>query len=895
MATSSSSSVSNATTTSASHTRHHRYIDWKQMEEKPKNWESISALLQQCYHLFEEQMEGGGGGAQDRRSDASAEGTTAGGTEEGSGNRMNTENAAVTYFTDYLEKKYTKHSVFVSIFRPLYMSLLKNIRGGGTGPPGNPSSRSGGHKKHKPSKRQDILDKNQQVLWNKEWSNFQMDKSSGYPLRSMRGSAFYLGLCEWVIWWMIGEANGKPYLVRIQTDSILSLGRVASTFADAGATGWIGQWARMVYEKARAVWSSTVHLPFLFSHPLLMIEPYSVKHTEGTRLYEEQIRVLHHVMNSVVQDRPLLLGDRMPPGTGKTFLSIPLTLCMKRLRRKKTLLYVCSNELVRMDVCTLALLGNDLHLWVGRQCMGEDGTPFSLLRPHKRCFPNVWKQVYKKEDVDKLGDVHGQLLYYEKHTQRQADIIVCDLMVAFQLLTIPTERSRWILYLDEVVSDPISNQWMARILNKGLCRWTILVSAILFRFEDVPSLGKRFMQQFDCDSTHIVRIEANQLVISCSVVNKKGTIVFPHHSLKSIDELAILVQKCREDPLLGRMYSPKHVFALFEWMEKKHPDHPFLVQHSFGFFFQDPCDIHHVGVREFVLMFFLELCASDQKDLFDTLMAFHPRIDSWNDHDGANPLCIEKILSDQCLCYQGKTLVITEESDLFRCLERSSAPLLDGCPKVEHLDKSRRAFQKQQEIEMNRLSQSKMAKLEKAQVASSMNALQCPGWPVAYVLHHPACVQRFGLDRRCLTICPRLPYLLEEVYHDSFDPFLLSLLYTGVGVYHPSQMTEHQRRLVMSMHSKLAFLWAGQSVVFGTNIAGLTHLFIHHTFGKKANRNVLFQLIGRIGRIGMSYEAQVVIDDDDVLHTVMNVTDVVDSDALFFEEALLGEETTASC
>ena len=90
-------------------------------------------------------------------------------------------------------------------------------------------------------------------------------------------------------------------------------------------------------------------------------------------------------------------------------------------------------------------------------------------------------------------------------------------------------------------------------------------------------------------------------------------------------------------------------------------------------------------------------------------------------------------------------------------------------------EKSRRSFQKQQDTEIQRLSQCKMTKLERAQEVSSLDSLKYPEWPGAYVIHHPLFLQRFQLERRKMVINPRLPYLLDDVYHDSFDSFLLPL------------------------------------------------------------------------------------------------------------------------
>ena len=88
----------------------------------------------------------------------------------------------------------------------------------------------------------------------------------------------------------------------------------------------------------------------------------------------------------------------------------------------------------------------------------------------------------------------------------------------------------------------------------------------------------------------------------------------------------------------------------------------------------------------------------------------------------------------------------------------------------------------------------------------------------------------------------------------------------------------------MKLMKQLSFLFAGHEIVFGTNIDGLTHLFIDGNYGDVVSRNVLLQLCGRVGRVGHSYEALLVVNSDQTLHKIMDFIDPIDVDAQYFEQ-----------
>jgi hypothetical protein len=610
-------------------------------------------------------------------------------------------------------------------------------------------------------------------------------------------------------------------------------------------------------------------------HPELMVNPLSQKREGRIALYDEQMKVLNHVVNAVMRNIPMLLGDRMPPGTGKSFLAVPLAQKMAAIKSGKTVLFACNNQLVRTDIATNALLGKNMHLWMGRH---NAATEEFLIRPYKTCFPVTWKKVYKTEDENKTGSVYQQMIFYKNATTRFPDILVADLETCRAILEDERLRPQFVGYIDEFVcGDPSSNRIMADIASV-LPRQTVLLSAILPRFEDMPSLIRRFLETHRGSPEHVIRIESNQLTISCTVVDPDGNVALPHHFIESSDQIPLLIQRIREDPLIGRMYAPQQVYGMVRHIE----DHLQQTRLRFVDRFADLSRIDHASIRDYVL------------ELLDYLR-YHPTIfDQMKAHrpPSTAPPNIERIATHDSHYYQGRTLTITTHDRLFPVLETIREELHKDAPDLDVLAATME--KKKMEVE-KKLEQMKSCKFSKShgndpiehqrdivQIQEEIASLQQVRFPKNMVVNSVEHAQRYGHAVSRYNLPPILPKEMEG----AFSNFLYAFLLSGIGVYDFSQCTEFQRRLVMRSIRQLTLLFAGHEIVFGTNIEGLTHLFIDGAYGDNVSRNVLFQLIGRAGRVGQSYEARIAISSWATLQKIMSFVDPVDEDAAFFEQIL---------
>lgn len=75
----------------------------------------------------------------------------------------------------------------------------------------------------------------------------------------------------------------------------------------------------------------------------------------------------------------------------------------------------------------------------------------------------------------------------------------------------------------------------------------------------------------------------------------------------------------------------------------------------------------------------------------------------------------------------------------------------------------------------------------------------------------------------------------------------------------------------MGMYDQLGFLCSGRDIVFGTNLPGLTNIFIEKDFAEKESISTLYQLMGRAGRMGKSFCASILLHSEKGIQKLMSL------------------------
>ena len=835
--------INNINNMSASSKKTHHF-DWKKIEEKPDNWEVLRHLIGICNTTDE------------------------------------------TYHDPIQTKNGHWNKIFLEIFKEKIRTKY-----GSVDPffpsPSHEAETTANHTKKKGKKtanntKDKIQKENEKKLFEKDMDMIRFDSKRFFPVNTLFRCqpTFSFMIADWNILLKKKKMMGQTIPEKEALDAMISLDRIYHEDMEEDQTmepEIRSFFKHLVGFCGNILTKEQIYHQLFVVHPELMVNPFSQKRVGRIQYYPEQVEVLTRVVDAVVLEEPILLGDRMPPGTGKTFLAVPLAQKLASLHRKKTVLFACDNPLVRADVARLALLGHSLHLWMGRYDMndGEDGPQF-LIRPYKSCFPNTWKEVYKKEDENKTASVYQQFQYYLHQTEKQPDILVTDLQTCAELLADDRLRNHFVAYLDEFVSTPSANSIMVRI-TQHLPRQSVLLSAILPRFEDMPAVVDWVLASHHATrEKHLVRIESNHLTISCTLLGPDGRVVLPHHYIDTVDQIPMLVKRIREDPLLGRMYAAQQVHGMVNVIKDD------LVATGFSFEERFPTAgrIDHKGIRDYVLDLLIHLIPFPA--LFQRMREFRPTI--------MDPVEISKVATEQAHFFQGKTLFITNRDQIFSILDQIQQNLLVDAPDVSVMNEANMKARKELEKQLESLKESSGKPKKKIdprehqqqinEVSEELQALRHVQWPERFIVNRPAHAAYY---QHVIQKSSPLPILSEE-YDSAFGTMLYRLLLSGIGVYDFSQCTEYQRRLVMKILKQLSFLFASDEIVFGTNIEGLTNLLIDAPFGERVSRNVLFQLIGRIGRVGQSYEAKIVTNSWETLNKIMSFMDAQDEDALYFQQ-----------
>jgi hypothetical protein len=103
------------------------------------------------------------------------------------------------------------------------------------------------------------------------------------------------------------------------------------------------------------------------------------------------------------------------------------------------------------------------------------------------------------------------------------------------------------------------------------------------------------------------------------------------------------------------------------------------------------------------------------------------------------------------------------------------------------------------------------------------------------------------------------------------------LFSAGIGFYDKNKMTQHQRNLMMSIYKDLCFIDSCKDIVFGTNLPDLINVFITKDFALTESVPILYQLMGRVGRIGRSYHANIILDDEESVCKILSLDANIDN------------------
>lgn len=737
------------------------------------------------------------------------------------------------------------------------------------------------NEKKKSKKKVDIIrENNESSQIQKDLTLFEVDEKF-----KLKKPIFIIPIHNYlyILWWcfQIYKKEGKKVKSLVKLDAIISLNRILMSQMITNPKYLVG------FETGDRVMNSLVKRKFydlLFDNPKLLLQSSFQEQDKQIDLYPEQKLVLRKIKSAIEKNEPLLLGNQLPTGQGKTFMAVLLARMFsfeRNVEKKKCVLFTCPNELVNMDVAANTLCGNSLHLWLAKYIIVEKVDKKTnqkykeiqtLLRPYRRCFPATWKKVYKRDDEKKNGSIEEQFYYYVKQTGRIPDIIVADPEACYQILKSSEKMNNsFIAYVDEFVSDRVSNEAMVKIA-RVLPRQSILLSSILPKFEYLSKMVSHFCQKHGTtaeDCTY--RVSSADVNIPCVIVDQNGNVRLPHHQIKTERDLDNLITQIDVNPRIRRTYSPKHVYYWTMDISDIIPSH-LKFQKNF------PC-IGSINLRSVIR--YVVLLLNYLKENFNLLEQFQnyrpsimPQVD------------ILKLFTSQSCHYEGKTLFITENI-MQKTLDYTRE--LYDTPKYVKIDKlitERENEQKKVEKQKKTLANSvtkKSGSKEKQHSALDSMVRQAElddelknidvKIPKDFVINTVEHFKRFHPKENSddFTNINDVNIYLEDEYFEHFADSDIYQMMSGIGLYDRKGQTEFQRNMIMKLYKYFSFFGSGMDIVYGTNLASLVNIMIDYEFGKNVSIPTLYQLMGRVGRMGRSYHANIITNHEEIVEKLLSL------------------------
>jgi hypothetical protein len=617
-------------------------------------------------------------------------------------------------------------------------------------------------------------------------------------------------------------------------------------------------------------------------------------------LYQEQKDMISLISSNLNQKK--LIFFEMPPANGKTILSAILAKVIAHKNKenllsipnykRKTVLYICYNSIVRNEVAKLCITHNvDVRYWLAvTQQDKEDGKIKTFLRPYKNCYPDWNKRGARSKKEEKeyssnkwkkfSENIHDQWEFFmdetrpisEQHTKLSnylnapnlPEMIISDLDSAYQLLK--EFPDTFVTYFDEAFAAS-ELEITSKIMS--VMGFTVLVSATLAKPEEIPTVITHYRERHHLiDDTFLHVIKSNKQHISCTFIDETGNMFAPHDSVESFDLLHDFIPLL-ETPLIKRGYSPEILFDMSAKIDNMLPP-----QLKFKSIFKNLGMMTHESIRDYACLILKYIDETLSVEIFDRLKSNITRkIDNMN---------VNTIFTNSASFYQGnKTLHVASLTDFNNHVDNISRDFLRDSPKISDMFSQ---FDKEQDIiksKIKHLEKNYVKDVTDYEISLLENELSnlTFKWPSEFLMNSRSHANKFSN-------LSKLIHQNNEIFGsksdlDSLDDTRAKLFLSSIGIYQPEIFSGSDMNLFLKNKDKFKFIISTPSIVYGTNIS-LSIIDIDSSFAPECNKNTLYQLIGRAGRKGKSTSACIVFRDRNMLNIIFE-NNIVNREAINIE------------
>ena len=603
--------------------------------------------------------------------------------------------------------------------------------------------------------------------------------------------------------------------------------------------------------------------------------------------YPSQVELIEKLKQSIYNDNfNGLYMYRAMVNSGKTMNAVAVGKLVQNVRlknmnkeqsrlKKVQLLFSCSVEPVRIEVAKVLF---HAKIPFGIASTGDDGS--------LKIINNYNCQKKDENRIVIVADLESTLLLLSSKNQELAEQ---DL-----------DFKNYVLFLDEptlgadIEDHPITRMVMQIILNAPKC--TILSSATLPDINDIPDVINHYKTKNP--ESEIYDIYSKNALIGCHVICNDGTSVTPYMNCYNKTTLQNTIEILKTKPFIDRLLSAPIVYDLQNKMlEEKINDVIDLEKHFGSCYNLCQTEIQNVGIQ------LLERLLLENDDIIKNICSKPVKLDllypkqnqndlskddsdsdgfDWSDDETViddnsgiitNPYDINYIFTKYAHKFNGPCLVA--DMDPYKFTMDHIDFLIKKCPKAHDLINqynmdvlALEEYKEKLEKEPKKVSkEERKLILEEKRAKMKLLENKCPRikFPNIYKINTIYHTRYFAKE-----------FINDEIIKNSrasFSPETLDLdlnipdwlmlsLFSGIGIYSNLQNNKNYNETVLELarNKQLAFLVSDDSICYGTNYP-FSHLHVSDNIAEKHSINTLFQLFGRVGRVGESWSATIVISD----------------------------------
>jgi hypothetical protein len=556
------------------------------------------------------------------------------------------------------------------------------------------------------------------------------------------------------------------------------------------------------------------------------------------RPYESQIRIMEIIRENM--ERGFLVMYKALPGLGKTSMVLGIVKYLQKMNNGYKLLFCCSDLLdtVRRQVLII---------------MYNFGIKFGI---------GVGDSVYNK-DIKKYEDKYRIINSFNCKKDEYREMIVADYLTTSMILE--ENREKYILFFDEptIQTDSKNNRETLERLSKILHlmpKHTILSSATLPDKKEMVEICKKYEER---QGGRIEEVISNKTLLGCVIKDYNNNIITPHSKCRTREELGILIEKIRRNPLLGKFYTLPFLMNLNKFMKKYKKDINLEEIESFD---QESVLENIMILLERVVEIgdeeYEEFRKIDIRDINDV------NINKEMVDKNYERVVYDRIITQHAYKYIGCCLIATDSPENF-----SKRYLFDIVDKLKErvkitsimdiknrYEKEKETYNKMVESIEKQCKTDEMKDREYKKIEKYIPRYEFPDVLEINSIEHIKTFSKYVRSYSVDMIKKNIRH--EEInincnIHDNVE----FMLHIGIGLYYHGMHSNYKTKVLeMLSNNQLAYIIADESFCYGANY-GINNVIITDELGDKHSINTILQLIGRTSRVGKSWSGKVYLDD----------------------------------